>query len=166
MKFSEVKVGQEFDIHGITAVKLDKRGYRVTSSKRHGYVMRTSANANVNGLSGDKAHAVKQKSDRVRLNEIAQSVGYDNWSALGRAAIRGAEIHINKPHPHQKAFDLTAGLSEKSNYSLFISAPISVGGDSVDVEQWITEHWHDGEITDENYQIVAERFISWYRDEE
>jgi len=97
MKFKEIEQGQEFEIGGLKAVKLNGRRYQLLSGQgyRSGVIKSTSANANVNAPTGDKAHAAKQKTQRKMLNQIAQKYGFDNWSAVARAALNGEEIHIN-----------------------------------------------------------------------
>ena len=92
MKFNELAVGDSFLIRGKAAFKVNNTHYKLGFSD---VLHRTTGTANVNGLSGDKAHAEKQKTQRQTLNQIAKEAGYKNWSALGKAALEGAMIFIN-----------------------------------------------------------------------
>ena len=91
-KFNEVKVGDTFTVRGKTAIKTGSRSYHYLGSPEE---RRTSGTTNVNGPTGDQKQRQKQKSERDRLNEIAQAAGYTNWSRLQAAALAGKKIIIN-----------------------------------------------------------------------
>jgi len=98
MRFSDLKIGEEFVTSGgIRAKKTNRHQFEILPGERNaGAIRSTSGTARVNGPSGDKIHAQKQRSSRERLNEIAHAAGFASWSALGRAVLTGKEVHINR----------------------------------------------------------------------
>lgn len=58
--------------------------------------------------------------------------------------------------------ELTTGLSEQNNQALFVG-PMFVGGDSMDMEEFIEEVWQKP-VTDENLLEVVKAFKAWYRE--
>ncbi len=100
----------------------------------------------------------KPKMMKLPMSDEQLQYVLDNVEPADRvkALVDAADIASGKRYQ-----DLTASLSPKNEQAITF-APMFIGGDSMDIDCFITDVWNRP-VTDDNYKAVMQLFRAWYK---